>query len=465
MSQANVKKQNLDMTQGTPWKMLLAFAMPLLLGNVFQVLYNTVDSIVVGQYVGATALAAVGTAMPTINLLLALFNGIATGSTIIIAQYYGAQRYEDVHKANTTIMIMTFGLGIVMSILGVSLAPWILHLTNVPEDVFDQALDYMRIFCGGVVFMMFYNIISGILRGLGDSKRPLYFLIISCCVNIVLDLLFVVVFRWGVAGVAIATVAAQAVAVVFAIARMNVISPYLRIDFKHLVFDKNMAWLSVRLGIPSGIQMMAMNIGNILVQSVINSFGSVIMAACNMVMRVDSFLMIPQFTMGLAVTPFVGQNIGAQKMDRVKKGIRAGFVLLFIIIAVMTVLLYLFSGSVMRAFTSDAAVLEAGLRQLYIILPFYIFVGIGFMFTSVLRGAGDTVIPMVNSILTNVLLRLPLVFWFTKLPMGSDGIYWSMVVVWIIGTIFMFVYYLSGKWKSKSVMNREKPGSALQNKA
>ncbi|MBQ3864246.1 MAG: polysaccharide biosynthesis C-terminal domain-containing protein, partial [Clostridia bacterium] len=189
MSQAKVKKQNIDMTQGTPWKVLLAFAMPLLLGNVFQVLYNTVDSIVVGQYVGSTALAAVGTAMPTINLLLALFNGIATGATIMIAQYYGAQRYDDVFRANSTIMIMTFAIGIFMSVFGVISAPYILKITNVPDDVFDQALSYMRIFIGGVVFMMFYNIISGILRGLGDSKRPLYFLIISCCVNIVLDLL------------------------------------------------------------------------------------------------------------------------------------------------------------------------------------------------------------------------------------------------------------------------------------
>lgn len=439
------------MTQGSPARLLIGFAVPLLLGNLLQQAYNMVDSIVVGNYVGQEALAAVGTSNPIINLLVSLFMGVGTGASILISQKFGAREFEDMRKTANTTLVLTFIAGVVLSVAGFLLSPYILRLMQVQDDYFDMALTYIRVIFLGVIFLLYYNIITGILRGLGDSVSPLIFLVISTLINIALDLVFVLVFDMAVMGVALATIIAQAVAVVFAFYRLGHVNEHLKVKAKELRIHGDLAVQTVRLGLPTGIQQALMSLGMMIVQGLVNSFGTSITAAFNATMRVDMLVMMPMMTIGLAITTYVGQNVGARNMERVKAGVRVGFMMCLGIGVVLSAGLLFFGKYIMMLFTSEQAVLEPGMKVLQTLSFFYPFAGLGFFYSGVLRGAGQTAIPLYSTILGQLGIRMPVSYLMAWLLQSYMGVCWGFAAGWVAGFVIIYLYYRFGRWRERAM--------------
>lgn len=440
-----------NMTVGQPWRLILRFALPLLLGNVLQQLYNIVDSIVVGNFVGKTALAAVGTAFPVIFLVNSLFMGIGMGATIIVSQYYGADDQASVKKTIDTIYISLFAVAIPLTILGLIVARPLLQLMNTPADTLDQATTYMQIIFIGTFASFGYNINSGILQGLGDSKSPLIFLSIATGINIILDFVFVLGFHWDVAGVAWATILAQLFSFLFGIWYINHKQHYIRISPRHMLFDLQILRDSVRLGLPAGLQNMSFSLGTMVLQSLINSYQSDFMAGFNGANKIDSFAFMPLFTFATAAMTYVGQNIGAGRMDRVKKGVRSTMIMSAIVCLVICVLILLFGGTLMRLFSQEPAVIEAGEAYLIRVAPFYILLAVLFTLNAALRGAGDSVVPLLATLASLWLARVPLAYFLAD-RFGRDEMFFSFPLGWLVGLAIVVPYYLSGRWRNKSVV-------------
>ena len=305
------------MTVGNPSSVLIKFIIPLLIGNIAQQMYNTVDSIVVGHYIGDTALAAVGASMPIINLILALFMGVSTGAGIIVAQAYGSKDREKLSKAVGNVLTMTLAVGVICTLLGVFFSKPILSLLDTPENIFEGAANYLLIWMAGFIGCAFYNMGSGILRGVGDSIMPLVYLILACGLNIVLDIFFVAVVNMGVAGVALATILAQAISGIFCMIKLFKMRDIIDINKKSLTPDKNLCFNIIKIGMPAGLTQAIFSCAALVVQTLTNSFGSDIITTNTIIMRVDGFAMMPNFSFGMAMTTYVGQNIGARKTDRV----------------------------------------------------------------------------------------------------------------------------------------------------
>ncbi len=442
-----------DMTTGSPTKLILTFALPLLVGNIFQQLYNLVDSVVVGNYVGKTALAGVGTSFPIIFMFTALFMGIGMGATIMIAQYYGAGDYERVKKTISTIYTAVMVGAIPLTLLGIFLCGPLLKLMLVPADTYHEAYTYILIIFFGITATLGYNVNAGILQGVGDSKSPLLFLVIACGINIVLDLLFVLVFGWGVAGVAIATIIAQFFSWVFGIFFINKKYPELEINPFHFRFDKHLFWQAIRLGIPAGVQQAIFSLGIMVMQSLVNSYGSDFMAGFNGSNKIDTFAFMPIQSFATAVTTFVGQNIGAGKYDRIKKG-SSVTVMMSIACSIVIGVLLLFTGPfLMRLFSPDAAVIEAGMAYLYRILPFYAVLSLLFIINGVMRGAGEMIVPVISTMVSLWAARVPSAYLLAHF-FGRDNMFFSYVIGWLIGAIITITYYLSGRWKNKSIIKK-----------
>jgi putative MATE family efflux protein len=440
-----------NMTVGQPWRLILRFALPLLLGNVLQQLYNIVDSIVVGNFVGKTALAAVGTAFPVIFLVNSLFMGIGMGATIIVSQYYGADDQASVKKTIDTIYISLFAVAIPLTVIGLIVARPLLQLMNTPADTLDQATTYMQIIFLGTFASFGYNINSGILQGLGDSKSPLIFLSIATGINIVLDFVFVLGFHWDVAGVAWATILAQLFSFLFGIWYINHRQHYIRISPRHMLFDLQILKDSVRLGLPAGLQNMSFSLGTMVLQSLINSYQSDFMAGFNGANKIDSFAFMPLFTFATAAMTYVGQNIGAGRMDRVKKGVRSTMIMSAIVCLVICVLILLFGGTLMRLFSQEPAVIEAGEAYLIRVAPFYILLAVLFTLNAALRGAGDSVVPLLATLASLWLARVPLAYFLAE-RFGRDAMFFSFPLGWLVGLAIVVPYYLSGRWRNKSVV-------------
>jgi putative MATE family efflux protein len=440
-----------DLTAGKEWKVILQFAFPMLLGNVFQQLYNVVDSIIVGNFLGKEALASVGASFPVIFVMISLVIGITMGITIIISQYYGAKNFEKVKTAIDTMNIFLFFTSIFLSILAYFLSEPIFRLIKLPEELMTDAVSYFRWFTSGFILMFGYNTVAAILRGLGDSKTPLYFLIISTIVNIVLDILFVVVLKFGVASVALATVIANGVAFLTAILYLNKKHEMVRIKFRNLVFDKEIFRDSIRIGLPSGIQQSFVALGMMALYWIVNDFGTDAIAAYSVAHRLDSFAGMPAMTLGSALSTFVGQNLGANKMSRVKKGMHATWVISIITSLLVFLSMILFKENFMAAFNKDPGVIEIGASYLMIVSGFYVVFSSMFTINGVLRGAGATIIPMFSTLIALWVLRIPLSYYMSQ-SMGTDGIWWGIPIAWAFGFIMSYLYYLSGKWKNKGVV-------------
>ncbi len=439
-----------DMTVGKPIVNLAAFAIPLLIGNIAQQLYNTVDSIIVGKYVGDAALAAVGAAGPILNLLLLLFMGISTGAGIMVAQYFGARRKDELTRAVGTCLTLTLISSVIIMIVGPIITPPLMKLLGTPADVYDMAVDYLTILCLGIIGSGYYNIVSGILRGMGDSVTPLIFLIVACLLNIILDIVFVAVFDLAAAGVALATIIAQAISAVLCILKLLKMKDVVHIDRQSLKLDREMTRDTIRLGLPSGLTQMIFSLASIVVQSLTNSFGTVVMACSVVVMRVDGFAMMPNFTFGMAMTTFVGQNVGARRMDRVKEGVRVGVAASMAIAIVLVGGILIFGESLMRMFTSTEEVVKLGIHMMQILAVGYIAMAVTQSLSGVMRGAGDTMTSMWISIITTVVIRTPLAYLLAYLTGSPDSLFISLLISWIMGAVLNAIMYVKGPWKRKA---------------
>jgi len=443
-----------DLTSGKEGKLILAFTIPMLIGNVFQQFYNIVDSIIIGRFLGNEALAAVGASFPLIFALISMIIGVATGTTIIIAQYYGAKNIEKVQQAVETMYLFIFAASVLLSIVGNLFSTDIFRLIDLPEEVIPEAVSYFNIYALGFVFFFGFQGTSAILRGLGDSKTPLYFLIVATLMNIVLDLLFVVVFGWGIEGVAYATIISQAGAFFSIIIYLNRFHKVIRFNMLRLRFDKEIFVKSLKIGLPTGFQQTFVAVGMLALYKVVNMFGTSVIAAYSVAMRIDSFASLPAMNFSGALSSFVGQNIGANKPERVRKGLFATLRMTTIISLSVTVITVLFADYIMQIFTTDQAVVEAGKEYLYIVSSFYILFSAMFVMNGLLRGAGDTLIPMFITLFALWVIRIP-VSWVLAEHFGPKGIWWGIPIAWAIGAVFSYLYYLTGRWKTKSVIKIE----------
>ncbi len=422
----------------------------MLLGNVFQQLYNVVDSIIVGNYLGKEALAAVGASAPIIFAMVSLIIGFSMGFTIIISQFFGAKKMDMVRRTIDTLNIFLFFSSIVLSVLGAYFSEDILRLLNIPEEIIEPATIYLRIYLSGLVFFFGYNSTAAILRGVGDSKTPLYFLILSTVLNIILVLLFVVVFHWGIAGASVATLISQGVAYISSVFYLNIHHKEICIRLKNLVFDWSILKKSIAIGLPTGLQITFVSIGMMALMSIVGGYGTDVIAAYSVAIRIDSFASLPAMNFSAALSSFVGQNIGAEKHERVKKGYVATLQMNAVITLLITAIILIFPGWLMKAFTPDTEVINIGKEYLYIVGGFYIVYTSMFVNNGVMRGAGDTLIPMFITLVSLWLIRIPLA-WYLSHHYSYQGIWWSVPLAWAVAMILSYSYYKTGRWKKKSV--------------
>lgn len=443
-----------DLTNGNSRKLILQFAWPMLLGNLFQQLYNIVDSIIVGNFLGKEALAAVGASFPVIFVLISLIIGIASGTTIVIAQYFGAKEMGQVKKAIGTMYIFMFFAAIAITIAGILLAEKIFLLMQLPENLLPEAKKYLTIYLSGMIVFFGYNGTSAILRGLGDSKTPMVFLIIATLANIIFDLLFVIVFKWGVGGVAYATILSQAGAFLTAIIYLNRHHQVIHIGIKSFKWDAGIFRQSFRIGLPTGLQHTFVSLGITAVMGIVNTFGTDVIAGFSVASRLDTIASMPAMAFSAALATFVGQNIGANKPERVRSGLNSSLVMSGIIAILVTLLMVFFGAGFMRLFTDDTEVIRIGSEYLTIVSSFYLVFTAMFMITGVLRGAGDTLIPMFITLISLWIVRIPLSY-FLAGKMGETGIWWAMPTGWAFGLLASFIYYKTGNWKKKVVVKAE----------
>lgn len=447
-----------DLTEGKESRLILNFALPMLLGNLFQQLYNIVDSIIVGNFIGKEALAAVGASFPIIFTLISFVIGIASGGTIIIAQYFGARDIMKVRNTIGTMYIFIFIAAVIVSVTGIVFSENIFHLIKLPEEVIPEAKTYLNIYFLGMVGFFGFNVTSAILRGIGDSKTPLYFLIISTILNMSFDLLFILVFGWGIAGAAAATIFSQAIAFISAIIYLNKHHEVINIKISEMRFYFQIFKQAVRIGLPTGMQHTFVSLGMTFILGIVNTFGTNVIAAYTVATRIDSLALLPAMNIGQALATFVGQNIGAQKTNRVKSGMKATFVISSTISIFVTGMIIIFGDILMGFFTNDQKVIEIGKNYLVIVSSFYLLFSAMFTVNGVLRGAGDTLIPMFITLFSLWLIRIPVAYFLSD-KIGETGIWWAVPIAWFAGTVVSYIYYLSGQWKTKGVV---KPKPEMQ---
>ncbi|MBQ8187692.1 MAG: MATE family efflux transporter [Clostridia bacterium] len=446
------------MTVGTPWKAILSFTVPMLIGNIAQQLYNTVDTIVVGKYVGDNALSAVGSAGPILNMLLVLFIGISAGASIMVSQYFGAKNREALSQTIGNCITVT---AIACVILILIAAPFIrpaLAALNTPESILDWCADYLMICLVGMAGLGYYNILSGVIRGLGDSFSAVVYLMVASVINIVLDLLFVAGFNMGVPGVALATVIAQIVSSILCLLKLMRMREYFDFGWKYLIPKKEYVSTIVRLGLPSGLTQAIFSSAMIIVQSLTNSFGEQFIAANVVIMRVDGFAMMPNFSFGTALTTYAGQNVGAGLYDRVTKGAKQGTLMAVGTSTAITVIILIFGKFLMGLFTDTAELINLSYDLMKILAVGYIAVAVTQSLSGIMRGAGDTMTPMWISLITTVAIRVPIAYAISyltrtpELPYGqSICIQISLLLSWLIGALLTVIFYRLGKWKTKAL--------------
>ena len=441
-----------DMTLGSPWKRIMEFSIPMLLGNIAQQLYNTADSVIVGHYVGDNALAAVGSAAPILNLLLALFVGISTGAGIVVSQSFGAKDREGLSKGIGNCISLTFVATLVIMVVGPLITRPMLELLDTPESIIDWCTSYLNIYFIGIIGFFFYNMLSGILRGLGDSISALGFLLLAAVLNVVLDLVFVAGFQMGVPGVSLATVISQAISAVFCFIKLMKMGEHFDLNKSTVKLEKAIAMRIISIGIPSGITQAIMSMSMMIVQSLTNSMGEMVIAANVIIMRVDGFAMMPNFSFGQAMSVYAGQNVGAGKWDRVQKGVRQG-TMIAQAFAIVIVAVLLFANKYLFAiFTETEALIDLAGRMMRIMAVGYIAMGITQTLGGTMRGCGDTVTPMWISIFTTVVLRVPVAYalaFFTKSAEFPNGhpfaLSISLLVSWTVGMIISVIAFRWGK--------------------
>ena len=442
-----------DLTVGKESKVIIQFTLPMLLGNVFQQFLNIIDSIIVGRFIGKEALAAVGASFPIIFTLISLVIGFSIGATIIIAQYFGAKEYDNVKKSIDTLFIVLFFASIIISTIGLYASEYVFRFMSLPDDIIPLAKTYLNTYLYGFIFFFGFNGISAILRGLGDSKTPLYFMIIVTILNIVLEVFFIVVLHSGIAGAAWAEIISQGAVFIAGVFYLNKKSNIIKLSFSKISFEKEMFLKSLKIGLPTGLQQTFVALGMIALFGIVNHFGTDTIAAYSIAMRIDSFASLPAMNFATALSTFVGQNIGAGKIERVRNGLIATLKITSIFSIAVTLIVVLFGTQLMSMFTTDRNVIEIGHHYLVIVCSFYVVFSTMFALNAVMRGAGDTLIPMFITLFSLWLIRIPIAYILSDF-MGPAGIWWSIPIGWFAGMTFSWIYYKMHRWKTKSVVKR-----------
>ncbi|NCE75999.1 MATE family efflux transporter [Anaerotruncus sp. X29] len=439
-------------TEGVIWKQLLFFFFPILLGTFFQQLYNTADAIIVGKFVGKEALAAVGGTTGTlINLFVNLFVGVSSGTTVTIAQHFGGHNYDDVRRTVHTSILMAVVGGLCMTVLGLLVSRPLLTAMGTPSDIMDHALTYLRVYFFGIVAAFLYNIGSGILRAVGDTQRPLYFLMAACLTNIFLDLILVVVFRLGVLGVALATLSSQILAaglVIFTLMHSNQVY---RLFPEELKFTPHVLRSVLKVGIPAGLQSNMYTISNMIIQSAINTFGTNTIAAWTAFGKIDGFFWMILSAYGISVTTFVGQNFGAQKYDRIRQSVRICLGLTLGTAVFCSFFLYFFCEPIFKIFTDDLLVMTEGMQMLRFLVPFYATYICIEVLSGAIRGVGDSLVPMIMTGCGVCLLRIVWVFAALPLRHEMTTVMFSYPLTWSITSLLFVIYYLRGGWLRRRI--------------
>lgn len=442
--------QSMLMTEGSISKKMIRFAIPLFLGNLFQQLYNTADSLIVGNFLGSEALAAVSSSGSLIFLLVGFFSGISMGAGVVIARYFGAKDDKRVHKAVHTTIALALASGVIMTVVGVVMAPRLLIWMGTPKDVFANSVVYFRVYFLGSLGFVMYNFQMGILQSVGDSRHPLIYLIVSSVINIILDLLFVGVFHYGVGAAALATVISQFVSAILSMILLMRVDGNYRVTLKDIRFDKEIFRLIISNGVPSGFQNSVISIANVIVQANINAFGKMAMAGCGSYSKVEGFAFLPITCFALALSTFISQNLGAKKYDRVKKGSVFGILCCTLLAELIGVVLYLFAPTFIAAFNSSAQVVRYGVSQARTEALFYCLLAFSHCAAGIMRGAGRATVPMFVMLICWCIIRVAYISIFTNLIPSIKVIFWAYPLTWSLSSLVFLVYLLKADWMNKS---------------
>lgn len=447
-----------DLTTGSPSKAILSFAFPLLVGNLLQQLYTIIDSVIVGQFLGKQALAAVSASFFLYYFIISLVIGVGSGITVVVSQYFGARQYDKVQQAFSSFFIFMLIAGVILSLLGIVFARPMFELTRTPEDVIPLAVSYFRVYIAGTFLFVTFNSILSILRGIGDSIRPMLFVLITAILNILLDLLFIIRFGWGIEGIAWATILAQGCGMVIALWFVNNGHPLLSLKRKDMGFNRILFMDGLKIGLPTSIQQCAISLGLVALLGIVNVFGTDTLTAYGAAGKIDAIITQAILTLSGALAAFCGQNIGAGKLDRVKSGVRFSMWINVLFGLTVFALICFWGEYMMHPFTSDAAVIAIGKEYLLIVGGFFIINGALNVFNGALRGAGDTLFTMITSLTCLWLIRIPLAYLLSSL-WGRSGIWWAIGISISIGLVATFIYYRSGRWKKKCVVSLYKEES------
>ena len=439
-------KKSTVMTEGSIWKKILFFSIPLILGNLFQQLYNAVDSIIVGNYIGSEALAAVGSSGSLINLLIGFCIGASAGAGVVIAQFYGAQDREGVRKAVHTTIAIAIAAGAVLTVVGIVATPILLKAMGTPQEVFDQASIYLKVYFGGILFSVVYNMSAGILNAVGNSKRSLVYLMIAATSNIFLDLLFVVVLKMGIVGAAIATDISQLLSCIFIILFLVRSEDVYRVKLKDIRCYDNLLGKILKIGLPTGVQNIVISLSNVIVQSSVNSFGAVAMAGFAAYIKVDGFNILPVLSFSMAATTFVGQNVGAGRLDRVKKGMYVSVAMGIIYTVCTGILLLTFAPQVIGVFTQNGKVVEYGVYIMKFFCPFYWMLGILHILAGTIRGTGKTMQAMVVFLFSLCIFRVLWIWGAMSVSHKIGGVMLGYPLSWLVGLVMILIYVWKGNW-------------------
>lgn len=442
------EQKTILMTEGVIWRQILLFSIPLILGNLLQQMYNTMDSVIVGNFVGSDALAAVGASSSLLYLLIAFSTGAATGAGVVVAQLYGAGDEKKVQDAVHTALGIAVVLGLILTVVGIVVSPKLLEWMNTPEDIMDQSVEYLRIYFAGVVFNVIYNMAAGILNAVGNSKRSLLYLGIASFLNIGLDIFFIAILKMGVAGAAIATDICQLISSILILGFLVKVPDKYRVTVKKIRVHKHMAKRIIQIGLPSGIQNMVISLSNVLVQTGVNGFGTSAVAGFSAYLKVDGFNILPVMSFSMAATTFTGQNYGARKMDRVKRGMWVTVAMSMIYTITTGFLLLTFAEPIISIFTSDTHVIAYGVLATKYFCPFYFLLGLMHSLAGTVRGTGKTIPPMVIILLALCVFRIIWVQFAVPSFESIRGIYLVYPLSWFIGAVLMSLYTWKGKWKS-----------------
>lgn len=445
-----------DLTSGPVGRQILLFSLPIILGNFVMQLYQIVDSAIVGRYLGKEALAAVGASMPVVFAVVALVIGVGSGASVVISQYFGAKQYDKVRLTSDTLHLFLVGAGLVIALVGVFCSEEIFRLIALPEELIPLAAEYLQIYLGGVFLLFGFNTVAAILRGVGDSKTPLYFLLLSALLNVLLDLLFILRFGWGVAGAAWATVIAQGVAYFAAVWYINAGKSIFHINLLKLHFDRKIFRQCINYGLPTGVQQSFVALGMVALMGIVNGWGTDVIAGYSAAIRVDNLAVIPSMNFAMALTSFTGQNVGAGCMDRVHRGLKMTLLYSSLTCVLITAVIVLFGSDILRIFTTDEDVIRVGREYLVIVSLFYLVFSGMFVINGMLRGAGAVIFPMFSTLLSLWVVRIPVAMWLSRL-IGEQGIWWAVPVGWSVGLAIAYGYYRSGKWENHSIFAKKNP--------